>query len=82
MKLSTKQQAIIDHIRKHGQITKQEAIPLIDTYYHNSAFHVGNVLSNMVKQGYIRRVKRGVFEISQPNSTKEVEDKDQIALEL
>lgn len=81
MKLSTKQQIIIDHIRKHGQITKQEAIPLIDTYYCNAAFHVGNVLSNMVKRGYIRRIKRGVFELGQfSNSVKGVEIKNQMKL--
>lgn len=81
MKLSTKQQIIVDHIRKYGHITKQEAIPLIDTYYSNAAFHVGNVLSNMVKRGYIVRFKRGVFELGKfSRSIPNVENKNQMKL--
>ncbi len=81
MKLSEKQQIIIDYIRKHGAITKKQAIPLIDTYYMNSAFHVGNILSNMVKRGYIKRIKNGVFELGgKSHSIPNIEPKNQTKL--
>lgn len=81
MKLSEKQQTIIDYIREHGQATKQELIPLVNTYFHNASKHVGDLLSNMVKRGYIKRVKPGVFELGgKSNSVPVIVDKDQTRL--
>lgn len=33
-------------------------------YYHNAHKHLGSVLSNMVKNGKIERIKKGVFKVS------------------
>jgi len=62
--LSPKQRAVIEHLRKAGQITLTEAVCLIGRdIYANQKFHVGNVLSNMVKRGLLMRVKPGVFKL-------------------
>lgn len=62
--MSPKQSIVVAHLRQHNRITLREAVGLIGgDVYCNRSFHVGNVLSNMVKRGMLVRVKRGVFEL-------------------
>jgi hypothetical protein len=57
-----KPQAILEYLRDHETITKKEAVVLIGgSYYCNAAFHVGNVLSRMVKSRLIARIKPGLY---------------------
>ena len=59
---STKQFEIVEAIKKHGHITKKEAVEIVGkNIYCNADFHVGNILSNMVKKGMIKRLKPGIF---------------------
>ena len=61
---SRKQIAIIDHLCRHGDITIEEAVLIVGgNIYANERFHVGNILRNMVKRGYIQRVQRGVYSL-------------------
>lgn len=82
MNLSDKQKGIMDFIRKNGSITKQQAVDLYDNcYYHNAAHYVGEILSNMVKKRYIKRIKNGLFEIgSMSNQIPGIQDIDQTKL--
>ena len=65
MKPSEKQQKVLDYLEANGQITLGEAVMIIGRdYYCNERFHVGQVLSRMVKRGLIKRVSRGLFERS------------------
>lgn len=60
--MSPKQTEVMKFFADHEYLTINQAVELIGkNIYHNASFHVGNVLSNMVKRGMIRRVKRGVF---------------------
>jgi predicted transcriptional regulator of viral defense system len=63
--MSIKQRIILRALRSRKQITLEEAIALIGTdIYRNQAKHVGAVLSNMVKRGFLVRVKPGLFELA------------------
>jgi len=43
-------------------IKKSEIVKYFDGwYYHNSAFHIGNLLATMVKNGQAIRVRVGVY---------------------
>ncbi len=68
-----KQQFIVEHALSHdGKITLDEAcnIQEVNTYYTNGRFHVGEILSRMVKAGILKRVKRGSFEIDALNKRR------------
>lgn len=59
---SPKQSAILAALRDKPEITLAEAVQLIGgNLYCNAEKHVGVTLSNMVKRGMLKRVKRGVF---------------------
>ena len=46
-------------------LTLDRAVELVGgNIYHNKQKHVGSLLANMVRQGLIKRVKPGVFELS------------------
>lgn len=61
--MSPKQSKIMEHLRRNSSIDLATAVELIGgDIYTNKKFHVGNVLSNMVKRGMINRVKPGLFE--------------------
>lgn len=50
-------------------------------YYHNGNKHFSMLLSNMVKQGLILRIRKGIYKFkSQYKQTIEKENKDQIKL--
>jgi predicted transcriptional regulator of viral defense system len=64
MALTWKQKKVIQYAISHGGlITKAEAMGLINTHYRNGAKHVGDCLARMVKQGYLTRVKNGVYKV-------------------
>jgi len=60
--MSPKQNAVIRFLRENHELTLNQAVDLIGKdVYANARFHVGNVLSNMVKRKMIIRVKPGLF---------------------
>lgn len=63
IKLTWKQKKVLSFINESEskQITKKEAMQLIDDHYCNGEKHVGETLSRMVKSGLLVRVKKGVF---------------------
>lgn len=65
MALTWKQKTVIDFINKSidKQITKKQAMELINDHYANGAKHVGDCLSRMVNSGLLERVKSGTFTI-------------------
>ena len=63
-----KRTQILQHVQKHGQITKAEAVTLIGSdYYTNADFHVGAVLSRTVDAGLLERIKPGLFKAGRGN---------------
>lgn len=52
------------------------------SYYCNEMKHLGNLLSRMVKNGTIERVKKGVFKIAKGkiNTTKQIVNPNQTTL--
>jgi predicted transcriptional regulator of viral defense system len=45
--------------------TKDDAVQVIGKYYYcNERFHVGNVLSRLVKGGALKRLKKGLYTFS------------------
>jgi len=65
--ISPKRRMILVTLRERQTLTLDDAVELIGRdIYANKKFHVGNVLSAMVKQGLIRRVKPGVFTLPTP----------------
>lgn len=63
-KATRHQQTIIRFARSNdNKITKQQACELIP-FYHNTAKHVGDILSRMVKNKMLIRVKNGSFELN------------------
>ena len=77
-----------DEINKYlnangGKITLDQAVDLIGaSYYSNERFHVGNVLSRMVKSQKLTRIRPGVFERRTPENkpTRKVSDPAQLDL--
>jgi hypothetical protein len=66
-----------------GKITLDQAVDVIGaSYYSNARFHVGNVLSRMVKSGKLTRIRPGVFErrTEENKPTRKVSDPDQLDL--
>lgn len=60
--MSPKQSTILRELRTADTITLDRACELIgQDLYANAKFHVGNVLGNMVKRGYLVRIKPGLF---------------------
>ncbi len=66
-KSSKKQDAVLAFLREAPTITLDQAVAVIGrNLYANAKFHVGNVLSNMVKRGMLRRIKPGLFALAEP----------------
>ncbi len=61
-KPSTKQAYILKMISESESrtVTKKQVCEKI-RYYHNTEFYVGQILSSMVKQGMLIRIKNGLF---------------------
>lgn len=57
-----KQANILQLLHENGTMKKSEIVAKCGFYYHcNDAFHIGNILGRMVKNGTIERVKKGVY---------------------
>jgi len=60
--MSPKQIKILSYLSLYDEITLDQVVRLTgQNYYCNARHHTGLVLADMVKRGYIRRVKPGVF---------------------
>ena len=84
MKPSAKQKQILEFaLKNENRITKNQAIDLIGHYYFlNSQKYVGEVLSRMVKSKMLKRIKNGLFEISneRKQTAKEISNPNQLEL--
>ena len=61
---SPKQRDILKLFRPGFEVTKQTVVDAYGgAYYHNGQKYIGEILSRMVKQGLIERVKPGVFRL-------------------
>lgn len=66
MHLTEKQKKVVDFALKNGgEVTKKQAMELINTHYHNGDKHVGEALSRMVKAGLLIRIKPGYFKLGE-----------------
>lgn len=51
-----------------GQLTKADAVELLRRrYYANPGPYVQQILGRMVKQGLLKRIKRGIYVAANPN---------------
>jgi hypothetical protein len=67
-RLSPKQQTVIDHLSKHPTMTLSDAVELIGRdVYANKRFHVGCVLTRMIKRKLIVRLKRNCYALAREN---------------
>ena len=70
MKPSRKQQSVIRSAKTNGFVTLKEAVRLVGgDVYANAEKHTGAILSNMVKQGMLIRVKPGTFKLPEQEQT-------------
>ena len=77
------QTEIIQTLFKHGECTKLFLYQNSTySYYHNWEKHFGGVLSRLVKNGTIERVKRGVYRLAKTNTIEVPENPNQIKLEI
>lgn len=66
--VSPKRAKVLAWLRDHPDITLDDAVKLIGgNIYANARFHVGNVLSAMVRAKLLVRVKPGTFRLNRPN---------------
>lgn len=62
-----KQRLIIGYaMQNENKISLDEAILIkgVNTYYCNERFYIGNILSRMVKNGILKRINPGRFQIN------------------
>lgn len=80
MYLSEKQRKIVDFaISNNNEVTKKDAMSLINTHYHNGDKHVGECLSRMVKSGILIRIKPGNFKLgSRIKPTLEIKNQQKL----
>jgi predicted transcriptional regulator of viral defense system len=80
--MSQKKQKLIIRFTQQNEnkISLDEAISIkgVDTYYCNERFHVGNILSRMVKTGILKRVKPGKFELIRTNKVSVTVDQPKL----
>lgn len=56
---------ILTYLNQRESATLQELYQISDyNYYHNWQKHFGQVMSRMIKQGKVVRIKKGVFRIA------------------
>ena len=77
MKLADKKQLIIDFATpKNGFITITEVINLLSRYYYtNAQKYIHEILSAMIKEGKIERVRTGYYRVI-PSKNLKVEQKE------
>jgi DeoR/GlpR family transcriptional regulator of sugar metabolism len=78
----TRQDKILQIVAKHDTASLETIYNECDwSYYHNWAKHLGAILSTMVKNGKLNRVKRGVFKLADHKPVNQkIIDKSQIQL--
>lgn len=59
--ISERAQRIMYYISKSETIDIDTALKVGGDYYHNGRKHIGEVLSMLIKNGYIERVKPGLY---------------------
>jgi hypothetical protein len=83
-KSAERRQVIINICRQNGTVTKKEIVDIAQKgcwYYCNASKYVGEILSTLVKQGHLVRLKAGTFKLgSGARITSQVEDPKQISL--
>ena len=63
-KIGDRQNAILSEFAGRESFKKSEAVDLLKGgYYYNAAKYVGEILSRMVKSGWLTRVSRGVYKV-------------------
>lgn len=80
-----KQSEVLKYLLSKEVATKKEIYENVSfSYYHNWQKHLGDVLSRMVKNGKIERVKPGVFKAVRGGSPKptDKENPDQLKLDF
>jgi hypothetical protein len=78
MKLTEKQQILVDACRDRGQLTKQEADKLLEShYYYNHSKYVSEVLARLVSAKIMERVKVGIYRLTEASPYS---DDDQLKL--
>jgi predicted HTH transcriptional regulator len=66
-----KQKEILKFVYKNGETTKKEIIEAMPwDYYCNDSKHFGDIISRMVKNGSLKRIKRGVYEYNADKTIK------------
>lgn len=66
-----KQKEILKFVHENGVTTKAEIIEAMPwDYYYNDSKHFGDIISRMVKNGSLKRIKRGVYEYNTNNFVK------------
>lgn len=77
-----KSQKIIDYLKTKETATKSELYAISDyQYYRNWGKHFGDVLSRLVDNGMLKRVKQGVYSIGEgAKKSEQIEDKNQLKL--
>ena len=66
MALSPKQKAIIKFGMENETFQNKDLLghSIVDTFYASSSANIGKILSKMVKQGYLIRLKPGHFKVN------------------
>lgn len=62
--MTPKQKAIVNYLQSNESITFDKVRELIDDHYCNGGKHCSDAMTRMVKQGFIVRVKKGVFSLN------------------
>lgn len=75
--------AILNYLQSHESATLEELYPISGySYYCNEHANFGRVMSRLVKQGLVERIKPGVFKLGQSKkiTPKTVTNPDQTSL--
>lgn len=73
MGLSEKQGHIVNFLRGKEETKKSEITEAFSHwYYTNAAFHIGEVLHNMVRRGVLIRPKHGYYKIGNNSSNTDL----------
>jgi predicted transcriptional regulator of viral defense system len=60
-----KRTLLFRHFKNAESFTKDDAVQIIGKYYYcNQRFHVGNILSRLVKGGALKRLKQGRYKFT------------------
>jgi predicted transcriptional regulator of viral defense system len=81
--MSNKQKEILKLFSPRGLVVSKKDIVTVygSSYYCNAEKYIGEILSRMVKNGMLERVKPGFFKLGPgPEKKKVVEDKNQMTL--